>query len=163
MPTKMKNITYLGNHSLFEMPKTAFLASSTIAPDQVLGVYDWAIRMAKEEQCVISGFSSHLEREVFHFLAQGKQPIILVLARRMYKNVPNELQALLDSNRLLIISISQAVRQSKATAYARNKYICDIANHILFVGVNEQSSLFKLASDYHQKSIKGELGDGVPN
>lgn len=156
-------VEYLGNKELLKVPKTAFLASSTIAPDQVLGVYDWAIRMAKEEQCVISGFSSHVEQEVFHFLAKGKQPIILVLARRMYKNVPNELQALLDSNRLLIISISQAVRQSKATAYARNKYICDIANHILFVGVNEQSSLFKLASDYHQKSIKGKLGDGVPN
>ncbi len=156
-------IEYIGNKELLNCSKTAFLASSTISPDMVLKCYDWAVQMTKEKQCVISGFSSHLEHEVFHFLAKGKQPIILVLARRMYKNVPNELQALLDSNRLLIISISQAVRQSKATAYARNKYICDIANHILFVGVNEQSSLFKLASDYHQKSIKGELGDGVPN
>ena len=155
-------IDYLGNIELLNCSKTGFLASSTISPDMVLKCYDWAVQMTKEKQCVISGFSSHLEQEVFHFLAQGKQPIILVLARRMYKNVPNELQALLDSNRLLIISISQAVRQSKATAYARNKYICDIANHILFVGVNEQSSLFKLASDYHQKSIKGEFGGWRP-
>lgn len=147
-------IEYLGNKDLLKVPKTAFLASSTIAPDQVLGVYDWAIRMAKEGKCVISGFSSHLEREVFHFLAQGKQPIILVLARRMYKNVPNELQALLDSNRLLIISTSSATRQSKATALARNKYICELAHAIHFVGVTEQSSLFPLINQYQHKLYK---------
>ena len=83
-------VEYLGNKELLKVSKTAFLASSTIAPDQVLGVYDWAIRMAKEGKCVISGFSSHLEREVFHFLTQGKQPIILVIARKMYKELPEK-------------------------------------------------------------------------
>ena len=46
----------------------------------------------------------HLEKEVLHFLAKGKQPIILVLARQMYKQIPQELQPLLNSGRLLIIS-----------------------------------------------------------
>lgn len=147
-------IEYIGNKELLNCSKTAFLASSTISPDMVLKCYDWAVQMTKEEQCVISGFSSHLEQEVFHFLAQGKQPIILVLARRMYKNVPNELQALLDSNRLLIISTSSATRQSKATALARNKYICELAHAIHFVGVTEQSSLFPLINQYQHKLYK---------
>ena len=154
-------IDYLGNKDLLNLPKTAFLASSTISPDMVLKCYDWAVKMAQEKQCVISGFSSHLEQEVFHFLAQGKQPIILVLARRMYKNVPNELQALLDSNRLLIISVSNAVRQSKATAYTRNKYICEIADQILFVGVTEKSSLFKLSLDYKDKADKIKMSKNL--
>ena len=79
---------YLGNKDLLNVPKTAFLASSTIPPDMVLKCYDWATQMAKEGKCVVSGFSSHLEREVLHFLAKGKQPIILVLARGMYKQIP---------------------------------------------------------------------------
>ena len=142
---------YLGNKELLKLPKTAFLASSTIPTDMVLKCYDWATQMAKEDQCVISGFSSHLEKEVFHFLMKGTCPIILVLARVMFKQVPPELKTLLDVNRLLIVSTTKAVRQSKVTAKARNKYICEIADKILFVGVTEKSSLFPLKDMYKNK------------
>lgn len=144
---------YLGNKNILDSVKTAFLASSSIKPDDVLKCYDWATRMTREGQCVISGFSSHLEKDVLHFLSKGKQPIIVVLSRQMYKQVPPELQELLDANRLLIISTSTAVRQSKATAYVRNKYICEIADQILFVGLNEASSLNKLHEIYKDKVI----------
>ena len=147
------DLHYLGNKNILDLPKTAFLASSSIKPDDVLKCYDWATRMAREGQCVISGFSSHLEKDVLHFLSKGKQPIIVVLSRQMYKQVPPELQELLDANRLLIISTSTAVRQSKATAYVRNKYICEIADQILFVGLNEASSLNKLHEIYKDKVI----------
>ena len=143
----------LGNHDILKQPKTAFLASSTIPPDMVLKCYDWAMQMAKEGKCVVSGFSSHLEKEVLHFLAKGKQPIILVLARQMYKQIPQELQPLLDSGRLLIISTSSSPRQSKATALSRNRYICEITDQILFVGVTENSSLYQLALNNQKKSI----------
>jgi len=133
------------------MPKTAFLASSTIPTDMVLKCYDWATQIAQSDQCVISGFSSHLEKEVLHFLMKGRCPIILVLAREMYKQIPSELQPLLDANRLLIISVSKAVRQSRVTAHARNKYICEMADKILFVGVTEKSSLYLLRETYKNK------------
>lgn len=122
---------------------------------KTLKCYDWAVRMANEGQCVISGFSSHLEREVLHFLMKGSQPIILVLARELYKDMPPELNKLLDENRLLIISVSNAPRQSKATALVRNKYICEIADKVFFVGVNEKSSLYQLS--VHSSSKKYSL------
>ena len=147
------SIAYYGSKDLLNVPKTAFLASNTISPDMVLKCYDWAIRMAKEGKCVVSGFSSHLEKEVLHFLAKGKQPIILVLARQMYKQIPQELQPLLDNNRLLIISVSNTICQSKATAHTRNKYICEIADQILFVGVSEKSSLYSLKEKYMNKQV----------
>ena len=143
----------LGNRDLLNLPKTAFLASSTIPTDMVLRCYDWATKMAKEEQCIISGFSSHLEKEVLHFLMKGRCPVILVLAREMYKQIPSELQPLLEAHRLLVISVSRSVRQSKATAHARNKYICEIADKILFVGVTEKSSLYPLTDSYKNKHI----------
>ena len=136
----------MGNKELLNLPKTAFLASSTIPPDMVLRCYDWAT--AKHEGCVVSGFSSKLEQDVLHFLLKAKCPVILVLARCMYKAIPAELKEAMEEERLLIISVSNAVRQSKATAYARNKYICEIADQILFVGVNEKSSLFELQKEY---------------
>ena len=109
--------------------------------------------MRDDGRCVISGFSSYLEKDVWDFLVEGTQPIILVLARKMYARIPQDLQKLIDSNRLLIISVSNAVRQSKATAFARNKYICEQAVEILMIGVNEKSSLYPLQTKYADKLI----------
>ena len=142
-------VDYLGNKELLKLKKIAFLASSTIPLDMVLHCYDWAT--AKHEGCVVSGFSSKLEQDVLHFLLKAKCPVIVVLARQMYKVIPEELKGPLEQGRLLIISTSTAVRQSKVTAHARNKYICEIAKQILFVGVTYKSSLYPLYNDYPQK------------
>ena len=109
---------YLGNRELLKLKKTAFLASSTISSETVLRCYDWATEMRNRGECVVSGFSSKLEQDVLHFLLKGSQPIIIVLARRMYRDIPDELKEPLAQNRLLIISVSNAVRQSKVTAMA---------------------------------------------
>ena len=140
---------HLGNTKLLKLKKTAFLASSTIPPEMVLRCYDWAA--GKHEGCVVSGFSSKLEQDVLHFLLKAKCPIILVLARQMYKVIPEELKEALEQDRLLIISTTNAARQSKVTALARNRYICELADEILFVGVNEKSSLNSLKEKFQSK------------
>ncbi|SFG67847.1 DNA-processing protein DprA [Prevotella sp. KH2C16] len=142
---------YLGNQELLKLEKTAFLASSTIASETVLKVYDWATEMRSRGECIISGFNSKLEQDVLHFLLKGSQPVILVLARRMYKVIPKELQEALTQNRLLIISVSNTARQSKNTAMIRNRWLCEMADRILFVGVTEQSSLYALKAAFNNK------------
>jgi len=145
------NVEYLGNKDLLQLKKIAFLASNTISSGTVLKVYDWATDMRNRGECVVSGFCSKLEKDVLHFLLKGSQPIILVLARKMYKTVPLILQRALNENRLLIVSVSVSVRQSKTTALERNKYICDMAEKILFVGVTEQSRLYTLQQNNSNK------------
>lgn len=142
---------YLGNKELLRLKKTAFLASGAISSETVLTCYDWATKMRNQGECVISGFSSKLEKDVLHFLLKGTQPIIIVLARKMYKVIPEELKEPLAQNRLLVISTSNATRQSKATAHERNKYVCELADKILFVGVTNQSSLWQLMIEYENK------------
>lgn len=144
---------YLGNKELLKLKKTAFLASGTISSETVLRCYDWATEMRNRGECVVSGFSSKLEQDVLHFLLKGSQPIIVVLARRMYKEIPDAWKEALAQNRMLIISTSSAVRQSKVTALARNKYICEMADGILFVGVTEQSSLYAYKYLYQNKQF----------
>ena len=143
---------YLGNRELLKLKKTAFLASSTISSETVLRCYDWATEMRNRGECVVSGFSSKLEQDVLHFLLKGSQPIIIVLARRMYRNIPDELKEPLAQNRLLIISVSNAVRQSKVTAMARNRYVCEMADKIFFVGVTEQSSLYAFKKEFENNN-----------
>ena len=134
---------------LLTLPKTAFLASGTIAPDVVLRCYDWAT--GEHEGCVVSGFSSRLEQDVLHFLLKAKVPVIMVLARRLYKEIPEELKVPLEQGRLLIISTTAALRQSRTTALARNRYICEMADHIMMVGVTEDSSLYGLQKEFGDK------------
>lgn len=142
---------YLGNRELLKQLKTAFLASSTIAPDVVLRCYDWAT--GEHEGCVVSGFSSKLEQDVLHFLLKSKTPVIMVLARRMYREIPEELKVPLEQGRLLIISTSTAIRQSRVRALARNRYICELADRIMMVGVTESSSLFGLQEAFRNKLL----------
>ena len=118
-----------------------------------MSCYDWAIKMCKENKCVISGFSSKLEKDVWDFLIKGNQPIILVLSRRMYHDIPDDMQRLLDSGRLLIISTTSSHRQSRATAFVRNKYICEQADRIVMVGVSSTSSLFPLSNEFKSKLV----------
>lgn len=142
---------YLGNTELLTMQKTAFLASSTIAPDVVLRCYDWAT--GEHEGCVVSGFSSKLEQDVLHFLLRAKVPVIMVLARRLYKEIPEELKVPLEQGRLLIVSTTAAVRQSRPTALARNRYICEMADRIMMVGVTDGSSLYGLQEEFRNKLL----------
>ncbi len=149
----MSELEYLGNKKLLKLAKTAFLASNTISSETVLHCYDWATEMCRQGQCVVSGFSSKLEKDVLHFLLKGNQPIIMVLARQMYKVVPMDLKEALEQNRLLIISTSHAVRQSRATALARNRYVCEMADEIMLVGAAEGNSLFELMEQYKEKIV----------
>ena len=151
------NVEYLGNKELLKVQKTAFLASSTISSESVLRCYDWATEMRRRGECVISGFSSKLEKDVLHFLLKGTQPIIIVLARKMYKIVPKELQAPMEQNRLLIISVSNASRQSTTTALARNRYICEVSDQIVFVGVTEQSSQKTIKITFENKEFASNI------
>ena len=149
----MNELEYFGNKDLLNLPKTAFLASNTISSETVLHCYDWATEMCRQGRCVVSGFSSKLEKDVLHFLLKGNQPIIMVLARQMYKVVPADLKEALEQNRLLIISTSHAVRQSRATALARNRYVCEMADEIMLVGAVEGNSLFVLTEQYKEKIV----------
>ena len=149
----MKDVTYYGNKELLKLHKTAFLASRTIPPEMVLRCYDWAAADHGRNKCIIGGFSSKLEKDVLHFLKRTEAPIILVLARKLYKEIPEELKDLLAQNRLLIVSSSNTVRQSQASAFARNRYICEMADEIIFVGITEKSSLHRLKEQFREKCL----------
>ena len=147
------DIEYLGNKELLKLHKTAFLASSTIPLDMVLKCYDWAAEKHGEVECVISGFSSKLERDVLHFLIKAKCPVIIVLARRMYINIPEELKEPIEQGRLLIISSFNSPRQTRVTANIRNKYVCSISDKVLIVTANSKSSLVPLSEEFKSKQL----------
>jgi len=124
---------YKGNKELLHLKKTAFLCSRKIPASAVLKCYDWAIQQREKGNCVISGFHSKLERDVFHYLAKGEQPIILALPRGLKTRWVPELKEHLKSNRLLIVTPfdTKVKRVSKETASVRNRLMVDLADEIV--------------------------------
>jgi len=100
------HLQYLGNTDLLQLPKTAFLCSRHISASAVLKCYDWATEQRRQGVCVIGGFHSPLEKDVFQILIKGSQPLVMVLGRAMYKNLPEIYQTALLQNRLLIVSVA---------------------------------------------------------
>ena len=136
----------VGNTELLNLHKTAFLCSRKVSAGAILKCYDWAIGQRNSNSCVVSGFHSKIEKDVLHFLLKGEQPIILVLAREMYKRLDKKLKERLDKGNLLIISPFQdtVTKVTPATCQIRNKYILDIADEIVIGYANPNGNLVNL-------------------
>lgn len=84
---------------------------------------------------------------------------IIVLARRMYKMLPAEMQSAINCNEALIISLSHLPRNSKQSALARNKFIISIADNVVFGALDPTSSLTNLVEE--QKLLGIEIHASV--
>lgn len=144
-------MTTLGPLSILDQPAIGFLCSSKAQSTAILPCLDWAAKIAKGEMAVMSTFHSELERAVLDILLRGRCPIILILGRRMYKEMPEHLRAAFDAGRLLIISLSDSTRISRTTAHFCNEYICKHSPHLLFGYISPDSSLRSLSDEYRNK------------
>ena len=135
---------YLGNKALLNRKLTAFLASRTVQTAQVMACYDWATSLSAETDCVVSGFQSPIERDVLHFLLKKRIPIVVVLARTIYKHIPEELSEAYENGHVLFISVSNATRINQNSAKARNQYVVDLASSIVFGMLSKDSSLYEI-------------------
>jgi len=139
-------ISYFGNRTILEAHKTAFLCSRKCPSEIVIKSLDWAVEKKNTEQCVISGFHSRIEKDVFNILLKGRQPIILVLARGMKTHWPLEIKNAVKQDRLLVISpFEQSItRTTQETANIRNKYMLQIADEIYIPYYTPNGNLDKL-------------------
>ena len=137
----------IGNAVLLEHPnKVAFLSSRKITASAVLKCYDWATEIRDTDHCVVSGFQSPLEKDVLKFLLRGNAPIILVLARKPWEAVPDELNDAMDANRLLIVSPISCNRASIASAAVRNRWILANSSSLVIGSLDPNGHLAELVS-----------------
>jgi hypothetical protein len=125
-------MNYIGNNELLEYPKTAFLCSRKVRASIVLKSYDWAREMCRIQRCVISGNHSQIEKDVFHFLLKGKQPLILALARGLKQRIEPELEVALSNNRFVIVTpfAKTIKRVTEETASKRNSIMAEMADEL---------------------------------
>ena len=125
--------TYLGNKELLHKRKVGFLASRKISTLSVLPTLDWAMQVSKQEDiAVVSGFHSRLEKDVLKILLQGKCGIVVVLARGMYRKIPQLYEEAMQANRILFISYEKdtITRVSEVSAHKRNRFVMELSDEM---------------------------------
>lgn len=137
----------LGNTSLLDRRKIGYFASGTIASLSVLPTLDWAAGVARREDvAIVSGFHSKMEREVLDFLLRGKCGIICVLARSIYKKIPDKFREAYNSGRVLFIAPfkTSSTMTSRHLCQQRNEYVATISDELVFSSLTPDSSLYQL-------------------
>ena len=132
----MAETKYLGNKQLLSLHKIGFIASRHASTLDVIPTLDWAVEISKStDVAVVSGFQSPLEKDVLKFLLRGVCPIIIVLARGMYRKLPEALQLPMDKHRILVISNEPdtITRVSEITAHKRNEYVISISDEMKII------------------------------
>lgn len=147
-----KILSYIGNMGLLEKRKTAFLCSSKTTSRNVMDSFDWATYVPTDA-CIIGGFQTKLEKDVLQLLLKRHIPVIIVLARKMYKNLPAEIMDAIERNEALVLSVSNLSRNTKESALARNKFVMEQADDIVFGALDTTSSLYSLAQQYQSGAI----------
>lgn len=123
---------YYGNKDLLQLSKTAFFCSRSIPAEEILRTYDWAREQRKQGKCIISGFHSIIEKDVFEILLKGSQPIIWVLARGLYKKWPETIKNAVLAGRLLVVTQydENCIRPDRERCLERNRFVTDHADAI---------------------------------
>ncbi|NUN09514.1 MAG: DNA-binding protein [Ignavibacteriaceae bacterium] len=139
---------YIGNLSILKFPKTGFLCSRKVPSGIILKTYDWAIEQRDNGVCVVSGFHSKIEKDVFRYLLKGGQPIMMVLARGMKKRWEKEILEALELNRLLIISPFKktVTRVDAANAERANRLIIEFSDSVFIPYHSPNGSISKVIS-----------------
>ncbi len=138
----------LGNISLLDCRKIGYFASGTIAYLSVLPTLDWATEVARREDvAVVSGFHSKMEREVLDFLIRGKCGIICVLARSIYKKIPEKYREAYNAGRVLFIAPfkTSATMTSRLLCQRRNEYAASISDELVLSSLTPNSSLYHMS------------------
>ena len=148
-------VSSLGNTELLKLRKIAFLCSREIPASVVLKCYDWAIERRDQGNCVISGFHSKIEKDVFHYLLAGTQPVIMALARGMKEKIEPELKAAIDAERLLIVSSfeNSVKRVSAETAEKRNWFMIELADEVVIGFAGKGGMLERLIAGVKDKKL----------
>jgi len=148
-------VSSIGNGELLKLPKNVFLCSRKVPASIVLKCYDWAIEQRNQGTCIISGFHSKIEKDVFHYLLAGTQPIIMALARGMKKRIEPEIRDALDAGRLLIVTPFEdsVKRVSKKTAEKRNRFMIELADEVVIGYASKGGMLERLLARVKRKTI----------
>lgn len=141
-----EDINLIGNRLLLLEHKIAFLCSRRYPESISTLAHRWAKQQRENGRCIISGFHSPLEKDVFRLLLKGNQPLMLVMARGLKKRFEPEINRALAKNRLLILTPfpESVTRITAETAARRNELMAELADETIIAYAAKGGNLERL-------------------
>ena len=129
----MKILSKLGNETLMQREKTAFLCSRKTPDGLEYLVGKWLLGLSDGRDCIMCGNQSPMERAVFTMLLQRNIPTILCLAEAMPARWGDDVRDALAAGRLLVITHCDASVHSVTarSAFDRNVLMMSLAQKIV--------------------------------
>lgn len=124
----------IGNTKILSQPLRALFCSSRCPGKVILHALDLASKLRDENQAVIGGFHTPVEKECLAILLRGTSPIIICPARSLARyRVPSAWKAALAEGRLLLLSPFPPgiCRATTETARRRNEFVAALATETL--------------------------------
>jgi predicted Rossmann fold nucleotide-binding protein DprA/Smf involved in DNA uptake len=147
----------IGPPDLLDLPKTALFCSNKCPGDAILAVIDQARKWRDQDQCIISGFHSPIEKECLKILLRGVQPIIICPARSLERmRVPMEWRQGIKAGRILLLSPFEPThrRLTATLSEQRNKLVAAMADQVYFAHTTSGGRIARL--------IENVPGWGIP-
>lgn len=140
----MRVIGRQGNAALKDREKTLFLCSKRTPYEYYGKVFRW-VESLTDRDCVMCFNSTEMEEEVMKALLVHRIPTILFVMNRFHDENNIQIQKALDENRMLIIVLKRDEPIGKgATPRLRNKFVMEMAQHIICGFINKNGSIFPI-------------------
>ncbi len=101
LPYTLDSPVFLGDPAIWTRvtqgePALALLSSTKAPAGVLLAVHDLARQWRRHGPIIISGFHAPVENEALSVLSRGDWPLVLVLARGLYRRPPAHLHSALE-------------------------------------------------------------------
>jgi hypothetical protein len=153
-------MTYFGNETILKSHKIAFFCPQKCPARVILRSYEWAMEQRNLGNCVITGAQTPVEKDVFHFLLKGTQPLIRVTGRTSWESLDHLQQLGLFRKRLLVISPFEksTALVSKQIEERLTRYLFTVADEIVIAHFTSGDSI-----DQAIKKISGKKISFIPD
>lgn len=140
----------LGNLSLFELRKIAFLCSQKCPVALWPKLRDWAAGASLKGSCVISGFHSPMEKELLAHLVEVGVPVILALASGLPGCLAEELMAPMAAGRLLLVTryAASVTHPCRDKCRQRNRMMLEWSDEVVVGYASAGGTLERLCREY---------------
>lgn len=145
--TAPAHLWIIGNLEILGKHKIGLFCSGHCPEAAIANAHIAARKFCQEQATMVSGFHSPTEKQCLRILLEGKQPIIICLARSLAKmRLPSEWQTAIDSGRLLLLSrFERSRRADKETARRRNELVAALADEVLIVHAEPGGAVERIA------------------
>lgn len=133
MTVQASGMTWLGEMSLLEREKTAFVCSQRTPRNLSEFIRRWAMQLDARRDCIICGNESDMEQMAFSLFLMLRIPTVLLMAESIPAVLPAPFERAIAGGRLLVgTHCGHDVNlMTRRTAVDRNALMLGMAQHIV--------------------------------